>query len=630
MNKICALCGESFEAKSNRTKYCNKSLVKTCPVCGSEFSSYCNPAAPTVCSNRCAGHASKLKQKSCAICGELFYPNSSRQKYCKKEIRSTCEVCGTSFTQHCGETRHTCANPKCSSKYAHRKSVEYYKSVERECEWCGKLFHPVNNIQKYCNSVHYQTCAICGTKFEIDLSLEHIRKTCSDACAQKLKFIDGNPFSKLECREKAKQTMKSLYGVDHPMHSPEIVSRMSSTYLSKTGYDHPSHNPQVRSTSARTAKISKFELRVRALFHEYNIEVIHHYMISNNVASHEFDFYLPKYKMLIDCDGTYYHSYLDDPDGKHVLDYYDEDRLALVPGDHMFHVIVEGQEEHDIKYIINILKQQDAGTFDYEGDLFKWCRSIEFPYPDYDKTRILKDYNRLCQYHSDKYVPAAKLAMSAIHQFHKSIYDAHVSDYPSPREAWYDDKLLKKVITNRLIYKNDVDPFKILQGFNISKICPRVSIFNPVLAKYLVETYLKDYNEVFDPFSGFSGRLLGVTAAGKQYIGQDLNEVAVKESEDLAKYLGLSNYSLKVQNILESSGSFECLLTCPPYYMKEHYNNENIFKTCDDWITYILDAFKCKKYVFVVDNTDNYKDNVVETINSTSHLSKFKEQVIVI
>ena len=62
------------------------------------------------------------------------------------------------------------------------------------------------------------------------------------------------------------------------------------------------------------------------------------------------------------------------------------------------------------------------------------------------------------------------------------------------REAWEDDTLLKKVISNRLIYKNNVDPSKVLTGFNISKICPRVSIFNPVLAKYIVSNYLSEFD----------------------------------------------------------------------------------------------------------------------------------------
>lgn len=630
MQKRCKLCNQLFEAKSSRNVYCNKLIITTCEVCGTSFETTCNPGAPKVCSKRCAAKQIKHTYKICEICGDTFVPNSARQKYCKKSIIKTCCICKGSYESYCGDSRNTCKNQKCIIQYAHNRSEESFQQQVRICEWCGESFNPINNTQRYCNRIHYQTCEICKKPFEVTLPAQQDKRTCSDECATQLRFINGNPFQLPDFREKAKQTLLKNYGVDHPMHSKEIVNKMFVTYKDKTGYNHPSHNPDIRKQWVKHAKNSKFEQRMAALFDQYNIEYIQHHMLHKDNISHEFDFYLPKYKFLIDCDGVYYHSYLDDPDGHHVLDYYDEDRLSLIPSDHIFHVIVEGQEERDIKYITSIINKIDQGVFDYESELFKWCRSIEFPYPQYSSKRIQKDYNRLCNYDAMQYNPACKLAMSAINQFHRSIFDAHVGDYPSPKEAWYDDKLLKKVIVNRLIYKNDVDPYKILQGFNISKICPRVSIFNPVLARHICQTYLSDYTEIFDPFSGFSGRLLGVCSTGKHYIGQDMNVSAVSESNALAEFLQLSNYSIKCANILNSSGSYESLLTCPPYFKKEHYSSETVYRSCDDWIDYILSVFSCKRYVFVVDCTEKYKDNVVEQLKSTSHFCTVTESLIVI
>lgn len=630
MQKICKQCGKVFEAKSPRACYCNTPKLVKCIVCGEEFQSYCNPSAPVVCSARCVGHMTK--EKKCQICGDSFKPNSARQKYCKKPVERICQICGRSYMSYCGDTTSTTCSKECTNKFIHQKQINHYQTTMRTCKWCGKQFHPITNTQKYCMDTHYQTCVVCGTKFVVDLHntlLSDIRKTCSDECLRTYQSIN-NPFHNEEYRKKYRATCLQRFGVEYPAQSSEIQARMFKSYEAHTGYAHPSHNPAVRSKSATHRHQSKFELRVAALFDEYDIEYKRHYTLADNGVSHEFDFYLPKYKFLIDCDGVYYHSYLSDPDGGKVLDYYDEDRLILVPSDHIFHVIVEGQEEKDIKYIVDILKHIDTDTFNYEGELFKWCRSIDFPYPEYTDDRMQRDYAQLCKCHYHKYNPAAKLAISVITHFHRSIYDAHVGNYPSPKQAWYDDKLLKKVIINRLIYKNDVDPHKILRGFNISKICPRISVFNPVLARYLVETYLSDYDTVFDPFSGYSGRLLGVTSLNKTYIGQDLNEVAVHESNQLAEFLSLNNYSVTCRNILDSSGSYPCLLTCPPYADKEHYHNETTIKTCDDWIDYILSAFDCNKYVFVVDATSKYQNNIVESIKSSSHMSKVTEHVIVI
>jgi hypothetical protein len=633
--KICKTCKREFIPKSSAQKYCGEMKTKICKVCGKEFTAICQKESnePQVCSRKCAGALASVEERVCQICGSRFKPTSARQKYCRKPIQVFCKICNHPFYTYCGELepKSTCGNKSCRDIFAHQQSQKAYQAETRICKWCGKEFHPVNNTQIYCTRRHIRKCEVCGKEFEIDLTKQDKPKTCSAECAHKLSFKDGNPFQDPEFREKAKQTLFEHYGVDHPMRSKEIVNRMQASYEAKTGYKWPAHNPEVRSKQAKASKISKFEQRVAALFDEYNIHYVHHYLINSETASHEFDFYLPDYKFLIDCDGVYFHSYLEDPDGGKVTDYYDEDRLALVPQDHIFHVIVEGQEEKDIKEITKILKRIDEGIFDYEGELFNWCRSIEFPYPKYEESRMIKDYASLCKYHASEYTPAARLGDSLIQNFHKSIYNANVRGYVSPKQAWYDDKLLKKVILNRLIYKNDVDPFKILRGFNISKICPRVSVFNPVLAKHLVEKYLLEFDSVFDPFSGYSGRMLGALSLNKTYIGQDLNPTAVQESNEILDFIdkhGNANVSLK--NVFESQGNYDCLLTCPPYANKEHYCKETEIKNCDDWIDEITERFKCYKYVFVVDNVDKYSQFIVEEIKSTSHFCTTKEYVVVI
>ena len=181
-----------------------------------------------------------------------------------------------------------------------------------------------------------------------------------------------------------------------------------------------------------------------------------------------------------------------------------------------------------------------------------------------------------------------------------------------------------------MIYQNDVDPSKILAGFYISKIVPKVSIFNPVLAKHLVLTYLSEFNEVLDPFSGFSGRLLGVCSTGKRYIGSDNNRNAVIESTEIIKFhhLDASIVERDILNVVSMKG--ECLLTCPPYFNKETYSNEVVYKTCDEWIEFILSRYNCKRYVFVVDETDWFLEYVKEEIITKSYFNNVTEYVIVI
>lgn len=195
--------------------------------------------------------------------------------------------------------------------------------------------------------------------------------------------------------------------------------------------------------------------------------------------------------------------------------------------------------------------------------------------------------------------------------------------------AWSDKILMEKIISNRLIYKNKTDPETLRQGLNVTKIAPKVSVFKPKTAKHIIKTYLSEYGTVFDPFSGFSGRMLGTCACDKKYIGQDINEEHVKESNEIINFLKL-NATVINKDIFKSEGNYECLFTCPPYGLKEIWNEKETEKTCDEWIDECVARFKCKRYVFVVDETEKYKDKIVEILENRSHLGINKEYVVML
>ena len=52
--------------------------------------------------------------------------------------------------------------------------------------------------------------------------------------------------------------------------------------------------------------------------------------------------------------------------------------------------------------------------------------------------------------------------------------------------------------------------------------------------------------------------------------------------------------------------------------------------SCDDWIDLCIKNFKCKKYLFIVDYTEKYKGNIIETIENKSHFGINTEKIILI
>lgn len=637
--KNCKICGDLFIPRSSKQLYCKKAIVLKCSVCGSYYEGLCQPNNATTCNDtNCKKHAGYVKQiaklgkRICKICGDEFQPTAANQQTCNKPIKKICAVCGKQFDDICAlqhETK-TCSE-LCKKELQNQNKKAHWGKLTKLCRWCGKEFHPTTNSQVYCDGPHYKKCRICGKEFEIDASSidSRARVTCSKQCQN---IISGEILQKSEVRAKQKATMLDRYGAEYPAQIPQFSQKQTQTMINRYGVISPMQHPDMRGKISKNAKTSKLEQRICNLLDNYAIKYIHHYFIKNDKYSHEFDFYLPDFNLLLDADGVYYHSYLDDPDGERVRDDYDEVRLALVPEHCRLHVIVEGNEDVQIKEVIQKLESTGHDFAQYDSQLFQWCRSIDFPYPSYDDKRLMKDWGSLNKYINDTYVPQCRIGESIIKQFHKSIYHCHVGTCLSPYEGWYDDDKLKKVIRNRLIYQNSVDPSKILSGFNISKTAPRVTVFNPILAKYLIRRYLNDYSQIFDPFSGFSGRLLGAASLGKQYIGQDINSTTIKEANKIIRYLELDSerYSVSAKDVLKSAGKYECLLTCPPYSSKEVYGSETVFKTCDEWIDECLSRFKCKTYVFVVDDTDNYADNVVEELSNKSHFADMHEKVIVI
>lgn len=57
-----------------------------------------------------------MKEKRCAICGQLFEPSSSRQKYCNKVVLRTCAVCGNEYESTCSLNYSKTCSDECKHK----------------------------------------------------------------------------------------------------------------------------------------------------------------------------------------------------------------------------------------------------------------------------------------------------------------------------------------------------------------------------------------------------------------------------------------------------------------------------------------------------------------------------------
>ena len=282
---------------------------------------------------------------------------------------------------------------------------------------------------------------------------------------------------------------------------------------------------------------------------------------------------------------------------------------------------------------------------------------------DFPKTREYEITDKECNNELKNLrdgIKSNKSNSKTIIKFHTSMRYANRKNCYSPYDYWQllkqDKELFKKFYENRLrcsdwfnekqgrnfhyLHEGYVPEFIYGIGLSTSRKAPFVSYFKPALAKNLILKYLNNFNTIFDPCSGYSGRLIGSLCAGKNFIGYDINDVTIQESIQLYNYIKplFSNLTcnLHVKDSLNTEQEFDCMLTCTPYENIEEWINGEGKKitskmNCDDWIDKLTQNFKCKKYVFVTDgNILKYKNYVQEELENTSHFGKNKEYVVVI
>lgn len=406
-------------------------------------------------------------------------------------------------------------------------------------------------------------------------------------------------------------------------------------------------NAYFKSQTVIASKFNKLHQRFESYFHESYINNTFsyesEYVVSNNNVTHSWDYGIfdenGDLQMVVDLDGKFFHADECDYNGIHSREENDERRFLSIPDGVKYHIIYEYEFTKSFEEMI---KKLMVNYDQFVEEQFHYCRLLpDLPYMTYNDIALTKSYDQLCRLKTDdKYHQSISLnnreGDKLINHFHHSIYSAKRKDSKkSPYEAWYDDDLLRKIIKNRIIYINKINPNKILQGFNIAKVAMKVSVFSAGRAKLIISRYLDQFNIIFDPFSGFSGRMLGTIASGKKYIGQDISEIHLHESSQIIEFLKQHGYSPEVElhqkDINCSRGEYPCLFTCPPYRDKEQWLDVPIdMRTCDDWIDLCLSNFKCQRYVFVVDHTEKYQDYIVDEITNKSHMNKNSEYVICI
>lgn len=347
---------------------------------------------------------------------------------------------------------------------------------------------------------------------------------------------------------------------------------------------------------------NSFMKRFRNAFESFNdnFSIKNEFVTVNNDIHHSWDyaiFRLEELICLVDLDGAYYHADGCDYDGMHSRLEYDERRGLSIPDGVKWCIIQEKKFDECMDYLYKILPM----TYDeFIDDIFKHFRAMPFPYPRYEYDVLLRNWADLVsmdpydKYH-DNLSLITRLGDHIIFHYHTSLWSDKVTNL-SPQDIWKDDKLLLDHIRKHMIYQSYTNPNKILQGFNVSDIAPRVPVFSAATAKMIICRYLDKFDAIFDPNPEYSGRMIGTICLDKEYIGFNNNEVQCNESNDILNFL--HRYQVKVRGTVTNT----CMGTKYPALFTEVYSVEQM--------EYYLTNFQCERYVFIAPYIEKYFDNI--------------------
>ena len=227
--------------------------------------------------------------------------------------------------------------------------------------------------------------------------------------------------------------------------------------------------------------------------------------------------------------------------------------------------------------------------------IFTYYRTFGFPFPQYSDKALTDDWDKLVNTNTTNLAPNNILTNSNKMWIGNKIWKHFCPHYYSATndskksnmyEAFHNDNILKKAISNRLgiTYKEtfQINGNSIKQAFRVGYLSGQVSVFSPVIAKFIYDKYTNPNDTVYDFSMGFGQRLLGALSSPNNltYIGADPWIHVVPALEKISTFLNKSN-SCQLNKIGAEffcpenlHGKIDLAFSSPPYFNIEIYDND--------------------------------------------------------
>ena len=468
---------------------------------------------------------------------------------------------------------------------------------------------------------------------------EEERERQEEAFGNRLRFIDVEEWERLEQEAMDRWANKNPNAILEfrkeicKLDARDLLEREYELAKRESGFD-----------SRARSSLSKYALKFCKLFHDYHLDdtyrLVHNDKQERDGYSHRWDYGIyskedDQLVMLVDIDATAFHGDFREYDADSFGLHSDFTRQKTIP-DHVRGTVIRIKQ---FWHNFHVLTKELQLPYDaFVEERIKQLRFNGFPFPEYRDIELQRSYEDLRNFPGkygtlNDYSKNAQVGMWLVHHFHPSIYRSHVVGKPSPYEAVQDDAQLRELVENHTLFRNNNDPNKLLQGFDCCEEVPKIHVFSPNHARILIQRYLSEFSTIHDPMCEFSSTLLGTVSLGKRFVGLHYSDVLINESNQLIKWLQSwypeTNAILQRWIPTQALEDVSCMLTRFPGSQQCIFEQSPMNTRPDAFIRQFMKASSCKRYVFVVPSTEEFRDCVVDTIPDR-HDPDWKELVVVI
>lgn len=556
----------------------------------------------------------------CHICGDTFRSNIKNAKYCKKQHKRICKVCGAEFIVDTSDVRETCSR-KCTNLLKYGTEWPIQSVIQK-----NKLIHNLQSKYGVTNVSQLpdhsdKVKKTCLEKYGVDnyRKTEECQKRIETTCLNKYgmkcnledsKYHIENSFSNKNQWNLAHEAFIQKYDVDNPMKVKHFRDKQTKSIFSHYGVNYPSQSPEVMSKLVKSQKRttcsdghvvdSTYEQIVYEFLIQHQIpfkqQVPVNYEYQGKTRVTFIDFEIDG--QLFECKGS------------HLLhgcyDYFPENvptpvKLDVYRKHHV--VIITDEAGRDVFQNSNGLKYAENPLIGLDIQLFS--TKCKFPY------------------RSDR---------------PKCFYNVKVDGKMSSYDAFHNMMIRWRMIQNRIQYTGGfIDNKQILTALNVTRVCKQPSWFKKSLAKRLLEKYSTS-DTVYDLAAGWGARADACKELHKQYVACDLNSELVEWHHET----GRNEVECADGRFFRYEGSCTIFI-CPPYSDPEtgkcfeDYNFEGFDSTAKslsqcDWLKIAMkNAPNFKEAILVCKIVDKgFEKFIVEEIHNKSHFGTNKEYVIAV